>query len=240
MNEGVLHSFHLAELPARTTARALVRPVRPGEARGLQHAEPLSMMRLGSPIASPDRMQLRRLAMFCAWDDETSLDEFLARHPLGRQLAGGWHVRLAYLRRYGEVAALAPLPQRAGDWTLDEPIVAVTLARLRLPELPRFLHWGRPVERLVAAHPATTFSTAAFRPLNTFSTFSVWRTVREMIDMVHGRDPQVAEAPAHAVAMAEQRRREFHHESAFMRFRPLSEHGTWQGRRLVPGLTPEI
>ncbi|WP_252372580.1 hypothetical protein [Pimelobacter sp. 30-1] len=55
-----------------------------------------------------------------------------------------------------------------------------------------------------------------------------------MTSMVHGRDPSVAEAPTHAVAMAEQRRREFHHESAFMRFRPLSEHGTWQGRTLLP------
>jgi hypothetical protein len=33
--------------------------------------------------------------------------------------------------------------------------------------------------------------------------------------------------------MVEQRRKDFHHESAFMRFRPLSEHGTWQGRRML-------
>jgi hypothetical protein len=55
-----------------------------------------------------------------------------------------------------------------------------------------------------------------------------------MTSMVHGRDPSVAEAPSHAVAMTEQRRRDFHHESTFMRFRPLSEHGVWQGRRLLP------
>jgi hypothetical protein len=34
--------------------------------------------------------------------------------------------------------------------------------------------------------------------------------------------------------MAEQRRKDFHHESTFMRFRPLSEHGVWQGRQLLP------
>lgn len=192
------------------------------------------MMRLGSPAVSLERFQLRRLAMVAAWDDESSLDRFLDTDPVGRQLAGGWHVRLQYLRRYGEVAALAPLPVKAGDWDPEEPAVAVTLARLRLPELPRFLSWGRPVERLVAGHPAAVFSTAAVRPPHTFSTFSIWRSVREMTEMVHGRSDGVAEQPAHAVAMAEQRRREFHHESAFLRFRPLSEHGTWQGRRLLP------
>lgn len=228
----MLHSFHLAELPRTVTARALVRP--PAAVPGLRHAEPLAMMRLGSPTVSPERLQLRRLAVFAAWDDEAALDRYLDRDPLGRRLAEGWHVRLQFLRRYGELAALAPLPQRAGDWDPEEPVVAVTLARLRLPELPRFLSWGKPVERLVAGHPAAVFSTAAMRPPRTFSTFSIWRTVREMTSMVHGRDDAVAEAPAHAVAMAEQRRRDFHHESAFMRFRPLAEHGTWQGRRLLP------
>lgn len=228
----MLHSFHLAQLPATVTARALLRP--PDDVPGLRHAECLAMMRLGSPIVSPERLQLRRLAMFAAWDDAAALDRYLGTDALGRRLAAGWHVRLQYLRRYGEVAALAPLPRRAGDWDQDEPVVAVTLARLRLPELPRFLHWGRPVERLVAGHPAAVFSTAAMRPPRTFSTFSIWTSVREMTSMVHGRRDDVAEAPSHTVAMAEQRRREFHHESAFMRFRPLSEHGTWQGRTLLP------
>lgn len=235
-NEPVLHSFHLAELPRRTSARVLVRPPTGARVPGLHHAEALAMMRLGSPTVSLERFQVRRLAVIAAWEDEAALEGFLAMHPLGVRLAAGWHVRLQYLRRYGEVAALAPLPQRAGDWDPEEPIVAVTLARLKLPHLRRFLTWGKPVERLVASHPAAVFSTAAMRPPHTFSTFSIWRTVREMTEMVHGRSDGVTEGPAHAVAMAEQRRKDFHHESAFMRFRPLSEHGTWQGRRLLPPL----
>jgi hypothetical protein len=228
----MLHSFHLAELAPLTTARALARPPKSGSMPGLCHIECLAMMRLGSPSLSPERMQLRRLAVFAAWADEAALDRFLTDDRLGRELARGWHVRLEFLRRYGEIAALAPLPKQAGRWDPDEPIVAVTLARLKLPELPRFLRWGKPVERLVAGHPAAVFSTAAFRPPGTFSTFSIWRTVREMTEMVHGRS-DVPEAETHAVAMAEQRRKDFHHESAFMRFRPLSEHGTWQGRRML-------
>jgi hypothetical protein len=43
----------------------------------------------------------------------------------------------------------------------------------------------------------------------------------------------------HAAAMAERRRRDFHHEFATYRFRPLSEHGAWQGRTgIVPSGLP--
>jgi hypothetical protein len=233
MSHRLVHSFHLAEIPGMSTARALVRPPSVGTTPGLRHAECLAMMRLGSPTVSPARLQLRRIAMFAEWDDETALERFLTDNQLGRRLAGGWHVRLRFLRRYGQVAALPDLPLRAGQADPDEPVVAVTLARLKLPELPRFLHWGKPVERLVANHPGATFATAALRPPRTFSTFSIWRTAREMTDMVHGRS-DVPEAHTHAVAMAEQHRKDFHRESTFMRFRPLSEHGTWQAHRLLP------
>jgi hypothetical protein len=231
-----MHSFHLVEVPSRVSVRALVRSPDGRTVNGLQHAECLVLMRFGAPIVSRDRLQLRRLAMFAQWDDEPALDRFLETDAIGRRLAAGWHVRLQYLRRYGAIAALADLPKTAGTWDLDEPIVAVTIARMKLRELPRFLHWGRPVERLIASHPAAVFSTGAQRPPNTISTFSIWRTVREMTEMVQGRG-EVPDAHVHQVAMAEQRRRDFHHESTFMRFRPLSEHGTWQGRHLLP-VTP--
>lgn len=224
----MIHSFHLAELPARATAAAMARPPTPSSNGGLQHAECLAMMRFGAPTVSPQRLQLGHFAMFAQWDDEEALDRFLTDHDLGRRLADGWHVRLQYLRRYGSIAALGELPRVAGEWSEDEPIVAVTVARLKFPQVPRFLRWGKPVEMLVADHPGTTFSTGAHRPPRTISTFSIWRSVRDMTDMVHGRS-DVPRPEVHEVAMAEQRRKDFHHESAFMRFRPLSQHGLWQG-----------
>lgn len=228
-----VHSFHLAEVPRRVGARALVRP--PGASTaGLDHAECLSLMRLGAPTVSPDRLQLRRLAVFAQWRDEAALDAFLARDTLGRELARGWHVRLQFLRRWSTLAALPGLPVRAGEWTQDEPVVAVTLARLRLRELPRFLRHGKPVERLVRDDPGVTLALAAVRAPGTISTFSVWRSVQQMEDMVHGRS-RVADPSRHATAMAERERRDFHHEFATYRFRPLSEHGTWEGRTgIVP------
>jgi hypothetical protein len=162
------------------------------------------------------------------------VNRFLSDDGLGRHLAAGWHVRLEYLRRWSRLAALPDLPARAGDWDQDEPVVAVTVARMRPLEVPRFLRWGRPVERQVRDHPGTTLALAAFRPPHTISTFSVWRTVREMESMVHGRTGVPADR-RHADAMVERRRRDFHHEFATFRFRPLSEHGTWAGRTgIVP------
>jgi hypothetical protein len=133
---------------AMAGSRDLVRPPWARTVPGLRHAECLAMMRLGSSPVSPARLQLGRIAMFAEWEDETALERFLTNVRLGRQLAGGWQVRL------------------------------------RLPELPRFPHWGRPVERLVANHPGAIFATAAIRPPRTFSTFSVWRAVRPLSE--HG------------------------------------------------------
>ncbi|MDV3128231.1 hypothetical protein M1247_25180 [Mycobacterium sp. 21AC1] len=63
-------------------------------------------------------------------------------------------------------------------------------------------------------------------------TFSIWNSVRAMTDMVHGHSgiAEVADPAMHADAMAERRRRDFHHEFATYRFRPLSEYGSWNGR----------
>lgn len=227
----MIHTFHLADLPAAVTARTLARPPSATTTPGLDHAECLALMRLGAPTISPDRLQLRRIAVFAQWRDEDAVDRFLSDGVLGRHLAAGWHVRLEYLRRWSQLAALPGLPARAGAWDLEEPTVAVTVARMRLREVPRFLRWGKPVERQVRDHPGSTLALAAFRPPRTICTFSVWRTVREMEEMVHGR----AADRRHADAMVERRRRDFHHEFATFRFRPLSEHGTWEGRTgIVP------
>ena len=229
-----VHSLHLAHLPPTLTARALARPPSSRSARGLDHAECLALMRLGAPTMSPDRLQLRRLAVFAQWRDEDALERFLREDALGHHLARGWHVRLEFLRRWSTLAALPGLPVRAGSWDQDEPVVAVTVARMRLPEVPRFLHWGKPVERLVRDHPAVTLALAGLRPPGTIATFSVWRSVQEMEEMVHGRS-RVPEPERHATAMAERERRDFHHEFATYRFRPLSEHGAWDGRTgIVP------
>jgi hypothetical protein len=136
---------------------------------------------------------------------------------------------MEFLRRWGRVAEFDDLPANASEADPNGPVIAVTLARLRLPEVLRFIRWGKPVEELVRDHPGATLALAAMRPPRTVSTFSVWRSQREMLDMVDGRSA-ISGAERHAAAMVERERRDFHHEFTTLRFRPLEEHGTWEGR----------
>jgi hypothetical protein len=229
-----LFSFHLAETTPATTAMAMCRPPTSTSVTGLRHAECMAAMTLGSPIVSPARMQLRNLAMFAAWESEASLDAFLAETKLGRALTAGWHVRLNFLRQWGRFAELGELPANVADADPAQPVVAVTLARLKLPQLARFIRWGKPVEEQVRDHPGATLALAAFRPPRTFSTFSIWRSQREMTDMVQGRGSTLG-ADRHAAAMIERNRKDFHRQFTTLRFRAIAEHGEWAGRRdIVP------
>ena len=222
-----IYSFHLAQVPFGLTLRALLRPPVPRDTPGLRQAECMTVMRLGSPILSPGRMQVHHLAFFAWWEREQALGRFLQDQELGRALASGWHVRMELLRRWGHVPGFDEVPTGAEDAGLSSPVVAVTLARLKLPQLPRFIYWGKPVEALVRDHPGTTLALAAMRPPRTVSTFSVWRSQREMLDMVRGRGSAPG-AARHAEAMEERKRKGFHHAFTTLRFTPLSEHGEWE------------
>jgi hypothetical protein len=105
---------------------------------------------------------------------------------------------------------------------------------LKLSQAFRFIRWGKPVEEQVRDDPATTIALAAMRPLGTLSTFSIWRSQEALADMVQGRSEGPL-AKRHVNAMRERDRKDFHHEFTTMRFRPLSEHGAWQGKsRFLP------
>jgi hypothetical protein len=209
--------------------RSLVRPPTALTVPGLRHAELLTQMRLGAPVLSPSRLQFRNLAIFAEWECEEAVDEFLAHTTLGNAIASGWHLRMSFLRRWGRVQAFAHLPEEAGTLDPSEPVAAYTLARLKIPEVPRFIRWGKPVETLIRDHPETTLALAAFRPPRTVATFSIWNSLGAMTDMVRGSG-SASSPERHALAMQERDRRDFHHEFTTLRFKPLSEHGSWQGR----------
>jgi hypothetical protein len=167
--------------------------------------------------------------MFAAWDSHVAIDEFLSNTRLGRALATGWHVRMELTRRWGHVSEFDGFAESVGENDPEAPVVAVTLARLKLTQVPRFIRWGKPVEQLVRDHPGATLAIAANRPPRTISTFSVWTSQREMVDMVHGHS-LVPRPERHAAAMVERQRRDFHFEFTTLRFRPIAEYGFWEGR----------
>lgn len=227
-------TYHSAKTGMGTTVRALYRPPTGQQVPGLKHAECLAKMTLGAPILSPARMQLRHLTMFAAWESQAAIDGFLGATALGRALAAGWHVRLAFKRRWGYVSAFDGLAESVGEQDPAAPVVAVTLARMKLSQVPRFIRWGRPVEELVRDHPGATVAIAAMRLPNTVSTFSVWKSQRQMVDMVRGHSA-VPQPERHAAAMVERQRKDFHFEFTTLRFRPIAEYGQSEGRtNIVP------
>jgi hypothetical protein len=229
-----LFTFHFAKTEIGAAVKALYRPPTRQEVPGLVHAECMTRMTLGAPILSPARMQLRYLTMFAAWESQGAIDAFLAGTRLGRALAAGWHVRMAFQRRWGYITEFDGLAESVGEQDPAGPVVAVTLARMKLPQVPRFIRWGKPVEELVRDHPGATVAIAAMRLPRTVSTFSVWTSQREMIDMVRGHSA-VPRPERHAVAMVERRRKDFHFEFTTLRFRPIAEYGNWEGRvNIVP------
>jgi hypothetical protein len=172
--------------------------------------------------------------MFAVWDSHGAIDEFLANTSLGRVFATGWHVRMAFQRRWGFISEFAGLAESVGEQDPAAPVVAVTLARMKLPQVPRFIQWGKPVEQLVRDHPGTTLALAAMRLPRTVSTFSVWTSLREMVAMVRGHSA-VPRPERHIAAMAERQRKDFHFEFTTLRFRPIAEYGMWEGRsKIVP------
>ncbi|RYG37687.1 hypothetical protein EON81_05880 [bacterium] len=219
----------LAKTSVPLTLSSLYRPPTRSSFPGLVHAECLTPMELGTATLSPKRTQFRKVVMFAAWESEDAVDHFLKKSRLGQAIEEGWHVRMSFLRRWGSVREFASLPESTGESDPQDTVAAFTLARMRLPEIPRFIRWGRPVEVLVRDNPHALLSLAAIRYPNTVATFSIWDTQQAMIDMVRGHTPGPL-SQVHIDAMEERERRDFHHEFTTLRFRILSEYGSWKGQ----------
>lgn len=225
-----LFSYHLYTAPFHEVMTRLWSSAALRSVPGLRHAECLLPMQLGHPVLLPGRYRLGTLALFAFWDDEAHLERFLSQPPYRTFARDGWHVRLRFYRRWGTYRELDPAIAQEVD--ASGPVVGVTFARLKLTETLRFARWGRPVEAQVRDHPGLVHAAVGFRPLRTFSTFSLWKSEADMLAMVRGRaltegtDDRQA---AHRDAMKERVRRDFHHEFTTMRFVPLSEHGVWPG-----------
>ncbi|MDM1556584.1 MULTISPECIES: hypothetical protein [Chryseobacterium] len=229
-------TYHLVKTDYFSALRILFSSPKSRNIPGLIHAEIMTVMTLGSPIFSPSRMLIRQIAVFAQWENENDIENFLAKDSLGKILSEGWHTRLTFMRKWGKFNKFEIPDVTTESENPDSPVVAVTIARMKFLEIPRFIHWGRPVEKLVRDHPATTLSLASIKFPNTVSTFSVWKNQKEMTDMVHGHS-KVPKPERHTNAMKERDRKDFHFEFTTLRFKPISEFGKWNGQRnIIPNL----
>jgi hypothetical protein len=218
----VIVSVHIAQPGVLASLRLLRAASRPIETPGLRYAEAAGMVPLagkGPPIPP------RGVWMLASWDDDDALDRFLADHPIAQRFADGWHVRMEPKRIWGAWPEMSGLPAEEEPMDPDEPATVLTLGRPKLPRLLTFARTSRPAEKLAVRHPAFVAGTAGARLPRFVATFSLWRTVSEMRDYALGRPD-----PGHLNAIKADRKNSFHHQEAFVRFRPYASHGRWNGR----------
>ena len=224
-----IFSYHLVKIPFAFAIKGLFSSPINKQTKGLIHSEYMTAMTLGSPILSSSRFLIKQVAIFAQWENEEALENYLNKEKFGEILNKGWHVRLAFMREWGKISGFKIPEQKAKLDNKSSTVVAVTIARMKPFAIPRFLKWGRPVEKLVRDHSGTLLSLASIRFPNTVSTFSIWKTQKEMTNMVHGHS-EIPKPKRHSNAMKERERKDFHFEFTTLRFKPISEFGSWKGQ----------
>jgi hypothetical protein len=126
--------------------------------------------------------------------------------------------------RWPELGKLPPAVGAGGDGpaALDGgPAAVLTLGHLRLRRAVGFARASAKAERDAVTNPAAVIATGLARPPRFVGTFSVWREVAAMREYAAGT------GGGHLAAAREHAANPFHHASAFVRFRPYDEHGSW-------------
>jgi len=216
-------SVHVADVGARSALAMTRKPPAPGSIAGLRNAE----VGLAAPLRPSflPRPQFGRAAFIGFWDDDDAIDRFLAEHPLADRFSPGWHVRLEPLRAFGTWPGLPPDVPSARDTEYDGPVGVITLGRLRASQMPRFLRASARAEAAVLAAPGLTWATGIARVPKIVATCSLWETARAAATYAYGR-----RQPAHPDAIAAGEEKPFHHQQAFIRFRPYAAQGHLDGK----------
>jgi len=216
-------SVHLADVGWRAAPRILRANSSLAAIGGLRYAKtvltaPLSENLLPSP-------RIGGVGLIASWDEDGALDQFSASHPLAEQLSGGWHVRLEPLHVYGAWSGMPDLPTQERPISDEEPVAVLTLGQLRLTRLAAFLRASSLAEGEAIADPGLLASTGLARPPRMLATFSLWQSAKAMRNYAHERS-----GGAHTAAVRAHKEQPFHHQSAFVRFRPYASVGRWEGR----------
>jgi hypothetical protein len=215
-------SVHLADVGVRDALRLQRNGVKRRATPGLRYAELTTMAPLGGGLLP--RPTLGRVGLIAAWDGDEALDEFLSGHALARSLEHGWRVRLRPTHVFGSWSRLPDPVGEEPDLLAEEPAAVLTIGHVRLTHAVRFLRASAKAEQQAVADPALLAATGLARPPRLVATFSLWRNAAAMRAYARGdADTSHREASrAHAA-------RPFHHESAFIRFRPYAAEGSWDG-----------
>lgn len=214
--------MHLADINVRSALGVLRRAPKPGSIDGLQHAD----VGLAAPLSASLRKSpsLRRVGLVAFWDSDDAVDRFLFHHPLAAKLAGGWHTKLEPLRAHGSWPGLPSDTPTARATDYDGEAVVLTLGRFRFLRARRFFRTSAKAEGRVLTAPGLIWATGIARP-PFIATCSLWENARALSTYAYGR----AE-PEHPDAIEADKATPFHHQSAFIRFRPYGAQGSLRGK----------
>jgi hypothetical protein len=222
----VIASVHIANIGAGKALGVLRKAPQPGSTPGLLKANVATTAPLsGSLRPSPD---FGRVGLIAFWENDEAITRFLADDPMAAKLAGGFHVRLEPLRAHGSWPGLPADVPKARTITHEGVAAVLTLARTRVSQLPRFLRTSAKAEARAIVAPGMIWATGLARP-PFFATFSLWQSAEALSTYAYD-----STEPAHPNAIAEDRAKEFHHQSAFIRFRPYGSEGSLSGKNPLP------
>lgn len=212
----MIATVQLVDVGAGGASALLTRSPRPGSIPGLRYGRTVLAMPLSRTVLRVPR--LTRVGMLGLWDDEAAFEEFLDTHPLAARLASGWQARLAPVRATGSWPGL---PDELGSEAGPSPAAVLTLGRLRITQAGRFLRASAPAEAAALDAPGLVWATALTRP-PLVATCSLWRSTTDLAAYAY-------RPGHHQAAVTTDQDRPFHHESAFVRFRPISLSGHLDG-----------
>ena len=101
----------------------------------------------------------------------------------------------------------------------------ITLGRLRASQAPRFFRATAKAEGAVVDAPGLTWATGIARVPKIVSTFSLWESTKGAATYAYGN-----RQPAHSRSPGES---PFHHQQAFIRFRPYAAQGHLDGKEIA-------
>ena len=158
------------------------------------------------------------------WDDDAGLDVWLESSPLARLLEPGFRVRLAPLRAHGSWPGLdADVPESRHRRTRGRGGSGHDRAH-EVDAATAFFKASNKAEKAVVDAPGLIWATGLGKP-PFFATFSLWESTR--LPSTYGT---ATADRGHPDAMAVNDAKPFHHESAFIRFRPYDAHGVLGGK----------